>query len=98
MRALRGMSARKRWLSSPLPTPSFLNLPPRSTRLAEMRYHLLDRTNHVFHVRIAHAMEHGQADQPLVGILRHRILAAPVTEALAVVGMAMHRNVMHVDP
>ena len=63
-----------------------------------MRYHLVDRVNCVFHILIAHAMKHRQTDQPLVGIFRHRIVAAPVTETLPVVGVAMHRNVMHIDP
>src|ERR1700690_3515122 len=56
------------------------------------------RANDVLHILIAHAMKHGQTDQPLVGSFRHRIFAAPVTEAFAVVRVSMHRNVMHIDP
>src|SRR3989442_6239785 len=68
----------------------------RETLSPEMRYNFADGADHVFHIGIAHTVKHGQADQALISVLRHRILPAPVAKAIAVIGMKMYRDVMHV--
>src|ERR1700677_1286555 len=42
-------------------------------------------------------MEHRQADESFVGVLGYGILASTVSEAIAIVGMPMHWNVVNVD-
>src|SRR5205807_7561714 len=41
-------------------------------------------------------MKHGQAYEPRIGILCYGEIPFGVTEAIAIIGMEVHRNVMHI--
>src|ERR1700686_536644 len=59
-------------------------------------HNLAQATNHIPPILIAHPVKHRQADQALVSVLRDGILASQISEAIAIVGMAMHGNVVNV--
>src|SRR5258708_22544456 len=42
-------------------------------------------------------MKHGEADETLVRIFGDWIFASPITEAVAIIGMVMYRNIVNVD-
>src|SRR5579863_2829107 len=71
------------------------NMPPGSLTVAS--HNFPDRCDYVFYVLIAHGVEHWQADEPGIRVLGHRELAAFVSEMVAVVGMKVHRDVMHIN-
>src|SRR5580658_5507727 len=73
-----------------MPAPAFPFLLPLI-----VGHNLVQRANHVFHIPRRHGMEHGQADQSLIGVFCNRI-AWLSTETLAVVRMLMDRNIVNI--
>src|SRR5271169_5734487 len=62
----------------------------------EMRQNLAQGANYIFNITVRHAVKHWQADELLICPFGHGIFAAFVSEAILVVRMTMHRDVVDV--
>src|SRR5579864_9787644 len=61
-----------------------------------MSYNFSHCPNHIVRILIGHSMKHGKTEQPRICILCHRKVSRFVAETIAVVGMKMYWNIMHI--